>query len=128
MEAESPGVDFSTSTAEAVDLSALQDALESILSKKNLVSDQFLAGSMNPQMYIAIPFLLTHQKIRDMNATEADIAVAAERSSKLGVDEKKEMVRPLLKAKRNVVILRDVPADVVEADIRFSSVVPMKKR
>jgi len=98
--------------------SAVQEALEAMLSKHNLVRDQFLAGNMNPQMYIPISVLLAHEKLSSIGATEASVIAAATRSTRLGIDDQQSMVRPLLKSKRNVVILRDIPSDVTEHDIR----------
>jgi len=102
---------------------AVQEVLESLLSKKNLVRDQLLAGNMNPQMYIPIRVLLSHEKLQTVGATAEMIAAAAKQSTRLGVSENLTMVRPLLKSKRNVVILRDIPADTTEDEIRalFSS-------
>jgi len=83
-------------------VSKVQAALESILSKKNLVKDPMLAGHMNPQMYVPIAVLLRHDKLFALNADEASIIAAAEQSQKLGIDEDHRMIRPLLKSKRNV--------------------------
>lgn len=96
----------------------VQSALESLLSKKNLVRDQLLAGNMNPQMYIPIQILITHDKLNQAGATKEAIIKAAERSTKLGIDEGRLMVRPLLKSKRNIVILRDVPEGTTEEEVR----------
>lgn len=114
MEAQTPGEAVSSPEATMVEV---QEALESMLSKKSLVRDQFLAGNMNPQMYIPIMTLLQHEKLQAVGATEAAVIAAAIRSTKLGVDEKQTMVKPLLKSKRNVVILREVPEGTTEADI-----------
>merc|ERR1719401_1682027 len=73
---------------------------------------------MNPQMYIPIAVLLRHDQLKSVEASKTEVAIAAARSAKIGVDEKQELVRPLLKSKRNVVILRDVSEVVMEADIR----------
>jgi len=110
MEAQTPGDDDAKMTE-------VQEALEAMLSKKNLVKDQFLAGNMNPQMYIPIITLLQHEKLKIAGATEAAIIAAANKSTKLGIDEHQTMVRPLLKSKRNVVILREVPEGTTESDI-----------
>ncbi|CAE7440985.1 LARP4B [Symbiodinium natans] len=100
MEAETPGPSAARSKDKSPD-EQIQDALESILSKKNLVRDQFLASKMNPQMC----------------AAGRGVAAAAAKSKRLGVDDQKTMVRPVLKSKRNVVILRDLPEGTTEEDI-----------
>lgn len=105
-----------TSTASTT--SPVQETLEVLLSKKNLVCDQFLAGSMNPQMYIPISTLLAHGRLEHIGATEEDVVAAATRSTRLGIDESRTMVRPLLKSKRNIIIMRDVPEGTTESEMR----------
>jgi hypothetical protein len=95
-----------------------QEVLEALLSKKNLVKDQFLASNMNPQMYIPIHVLLAHDKLAAVRATEESIMEAAKRSGRLGADEAGRAVRPLLKSKRNVVIIRDVPEGTTEEEMK----------
>lgn len=97
---------------------SVQETLESMLSKKNLVRDGFLASSMNPQMYIDIEVLLEHERLKIIGATEETIVEAAVRSAKLGINEPRTMVRPLLKSKRNVIILRDLPVGTTEEQLR----------
>jgi len=116
MEAETPGgakEGKSNKTREE----KIQDVLESLLSKKNLVRDQFLASKMNPQMYIPIPVLLSHNKLTALETSTEEVVAAASRSKRLGVDEQGLMVRPVLKSKRNVIILRDVPDGTTEEEI-----------
>eukprot|EP00746_Dinoflagellata_sp_MGD_P077148 gnl/MRDRNA2_/MRDRNA2_30988_c0_seq1.p1 gnl/MRDRNA2_/MRDRNA2_30988_c0~~gnl/MRDRNA2_/MRDRNA2_30988_c0_seq1.p1 ORF type:complete len:416 (-),score=94.33 gnl/MRDRNA2_/MRDRNA2_30988_c0_seq1:17-1081(-) len=43
---------------------------------------------------------------------------AADKSAKLGIDEGRLMIRPLLKSKRNIIILRDIPDGTTEDEIR----------
>merc|ERR1719420_2616015 len=116
MEAKTPGEEepsFDDAT-----LAAVQDTLENLLSKKNLVRDQFLASNMNPQMYIPIHILLAHERLQELDASEEAVSAAAEQSGKLGIDHQQHMVRPLLKSKRNVIILRDIPSAATEAEVR----------
>jgi len=115
MEAETPGVTKESKSKTRHE--KIQDALESLLSKKNLVKDQFLASKMNPQMYIPIPVLLSHHKLTNLETTAEEAVAAASRSKRLGVDEVGAMIRPVLKSKRNVIILRDVPDGTTEEEI-----------
>lgn len=96
----------------------VQEALEFMLSKKNLARDQFLAGNINPQMYIPIKALLQHEYLQNICATETAVVMAATRSTRLGIDQAQTMVRPILKSKRNVIIIRDLPVGTTEAEIR----------
>eukprot|EP00930_Biecheleria_cincta_P039512 TRINITY_DN2715_c0_g1_i1.p1 TRINITY_DN2715_c0_g1~~TRINITY_DN2715_c0_g1_i1.p1 ORF type:complete len:391 (-),score=83.83 TRINITY_DN2715_c0_g1_i1:78-1250(-) len=113
MEEETPG----QAEPERSDDAKLQEALESILSKKNLSKDQFLASKMNQQMYIPITVLLSHSKLQGFGATHEQIAAAAARSKRLSPDAEGNMVRPVLKSKRNVIILRDVPENTTGEEI-----------
>eukprot|EP00928_Gymnodinium_smaydae_P098887 TRINITY_DN92_c1_g2_i1.p1 TRINITY_DN92_c1_g2~~TRINITY_DN92_c1_g2_i1.p1 ORF type:complete len:414 (+),score=83.91 TRINITY_DN92_c1_g2_i1:148-1389(+) len=97
---------------------SVQDILESMLSKKNLARDQYLASCMNPQMYISVECLLAHEQLASANATAEDVVSAAEKSTKLGLDDDCKMIRPLLKLKRTVVILRDAAEATTEEDVR----------
>jgi len=115
MEAETPG--DAAKAKEKSPEEQIQEVLESMLSKKNLVKDQFLASKMNPQMYIPISVLLLHHRLQSLKATTEQVAAAAAKSKRLGVDEGKTMVRPVLKSKRNVVILRDLPDGTTEEEI-----------
>jgi len=127
MEAETPGAagngvetaaGAEVGGAAPVDSAVVQEALEAMLSKKNLVKDPFLASSMNPQMYIPVRVLLGHERMQALGATEEAVIDAASRSAKLGVDDQRTMVRPMLKSKRNVVILRELPVGTTEEEIR----------
>lgn len=95
-----------------------QEVMEQILSKKNLVRDQLLAGNMNPQMYIPIRILINHDSLVKVSATPESVMAAADKSQKLGIDENRLMIRPLLKSKRNIIILRDIPEGTTEDEIR----------
>jgi len=117
METETPGSSEAPAMGEEALQAKVQETLESLLSKKNLVRDQFLAGNMNPQMYIPIRVLMAHEKMSAVGATEETIARAATASTRLGIDDAKSMVRPLLKSKRNVIILRDMPDNTTEEDV-----------
>jgi len=72
---------------------------------------------MNSQMYIPLLVILHHERLKSREESEESLILAASSSSKLGLNEQQTMVRPLLKVKRNVVILRDLPADTTEAEL-----------
>ncbi|CAK9089319.1 unnamed protein product [Durusdinium trenchii] len=120
MEAETPGGADAPKPKDTKDKSVdeqIQDALEAMLSKKSLVKDQFLASKMNPQMYIPISVLLQHDRLQSLRATQMQVAAAAAKSKRLGVDDQRTMVRPVFKSKRHIVILRDLPDGTTEEEI-----------
>jgi hypothetical protein len=53
-----------------------------------------------------------------ITADETTVKAAVEKSADLSLDETKMMVKPLLKSKRDTIILREIPDDATEADIR----------
>jgi len=114
MEAETPG---QVAADERSHDAKVQEALESMLSKKNLAKDSFLASKMNQLMYIPISVLLSHPKLEGLNATQDQVAAVAARSKRLSPDAEGTMVRPVLKSKRNVIILRDAPDDATEEEL-----------
>lgn len=99
-------------------LEVVQSRLEELLSKQNLAEDAFVQQHMNAQMYIPFVILVNHRSFGDLNADVDTLRQAAKCSSKLGVDEDGLMVRPLLKPRRNTLILRDLPEDIPEQELR----------
>mmetsp|Transcript_102444 Transcript_102444/g.320292 ORF Transcript_102444/g.320292 Transcript_102444/m.320292 type:complete len:717 (+) Transcript_102444:162-2312(+) len=106
--------------AKATKLAIVQSCLEDLLSKQNLAEDAFIQQNMNAQMYIPLCILAGHHRIGKLGRS-VDVGAlleAASRSDKLGVDEEQLLVRPLLKARRNTLILHDLPEDVVEQELQ----------
>lgn len=103
------------------DIDAVQKRLEDLLSKHNLAEDAYIQQHMNAQMYIPLAVLARHHSLCVLGDEEALIAAAktaAQRSDKFGIDEDGAMVRPLLKPRRNTLILRDLPDDFPEDELR----------
>lgn len=98
----------------------VQTRLEALLSTKNLAEDAFLKKHMNAQTYIPLAALTGHPSFHDL-LDKSDIypalKAAAERSDKMSPNEDGTMIRPLIKPKRNTLILRDLP-DSPEDDLR----------
>mmetsp|Transcript_3996 Transcript_3996/g.9299 ORF Transcript_3996/g.9299 Transcript_3996/m.9299 type:complete len:523 (+) Transcript_3996:169-1737(+) len=100
-------------------LDAIQGRLEELLSKQNLTEDAFIQQNMNAQMYIHISSLLLHHRVGSLEGASVEsLLQAAQKSEKLGVDEESMMIRPLLKPRRNTLILHDLPEDVTEEELR----------
>mmetsp|Transcript_33199 Transcript_33199/g.50159 ORF Transcript_33199/g.50159 Transcript_33199/m.50159 type:complete len:520 (+) Transcript_33199:275-1834(+) len=101
-------------------VAAAQACLEEILSKKNLAEDPNVQQNLNPQMFVPMYALAGHPKVLQLGSkTSMDILLAASRrSEKLQVDEDNMMVRPLIKQRRDTIILRDLPQDVTEEELK----------
>lgn len=112
------------STSKGVDdkelVANVQARLEALFSTKSLAEDAILKQHMNAQTYIPLAALTGHPSFHDLLEKcdlHAVLKAAAERSDKMSVNEDGKMIRPLLKAKRNTLILRDLP-DSPEDELR----------
>jgi len=99
-------------------LDVVQGRLEELLSKQNLTEDAYIQQNMNAQMYIPLAILASHQLLGGLGVDIGMLLAAARRSDKLGVDEENFMVRPLLKPRRNTLILHDLPEGISEGELR----------
>ena len=96
----------------------MQKEIEILLSKDNIAEDKLISSSINPQLYVPIKTVLKALSAKSIAADENTVRIAAGQSTELSLDETKTMVKPLLKTKRDTIILREIPDDATEADIR----------
>jgi len=101
-------------------LDEIKGWLEDLLSKQNLAEDAFIQQHMNAQMYIPVGVLASHRNLTSVGTgvDSRTLLAAAQLSDKLGVDEDGLMIRPVLKPKRNTLILHDLPDGTTEEDLR----------
>jgi hypothetical protein len=104
--------------ADVVDVATLQKEIERLLSKENIAEDKLISTAINPQLYVPIATVVKALSAKAIAGDENSVRTAVEKSAELSLDETKMMVKPLLKSKRDTIILRDIPDDVTEADIR----------
>jgi len=98
-------------------LDKIQGVLEELLSKENVSEDVFIQQHMNAQMFIPLCILGGHRDIAELGP-EVDVATlmtAAQQSEKLSVDEGQLLVRPVIRARRNTLILHDLPNEISQA-------------
>jgi hypothetical protein len=100
------------------DVATVQKEIEILLSKDNIAEDKLISSSINPQLYVPIKTVLKALSAKSIAADENTVRIAAGQSTELSLDETKTMVKPLLKTKRDTIILREIPDDATEADIR----------
>ncbi|CAE7029761.1 Poll [Symbiodinium natans] len=102
----------------------VREKLEFLLSRDNLQEDCFIQMNMDSQMQIPIPILAGHQQFEEMGHV-ADIATlfdAALSSEHVIVDKESMQIKPILKSKRNTVILHDLPEAIPqEASVDFAA-------
>lgn len=109
------------SKPQEIDIDTVQERLENVLSKQSLAEDAFIQQHMNAQMYIPMIVLARHQSLQilgDEAAVLPAMRIAAERSVKLGLDDDGTMVRPLLKARRNTLILHGLQDGFPEDELK----------
>lgn len=99
-------------------LESVAKELERLLSKENLAEDQAIASALNPQLCVPIATLLEVESLKALTTESEVVVAAASQSQLLGLSNDNTMLRPLLKSKRNTLILRDVPEGVTEAELR----------
>uniref|UniRef100_A0A7S1A426 RRM domain-containing protein n=1 Tax=Noctiluca scintillans TaxID=2966 RepID=A0A7S1A426_NOCSC len=99
-------------------LDEVQERLEKIFDRQSLSEDAYVQKHMNAQFYIPISVLEGHEQLSNLGIDSAMLVAAVRRSEKVLFDEDNAMVRPVLKAKRNTLILHDLPEGTTEDDIR----------
>lgn len=104
-----------------VRLENVQKRLEELLSKQNLAEDAYIQQHMNAQMYIPLAVLARHHSLCILGDEAAIISLAqeaAQRTDKFGIDEDGIMVRPLLKPRRNTLVLHGLPEVFPEDELK----------
>lgn len=101
-------------------LDEIQGCLEDLMSKSNLEEDAFIRQHMNAQMYVPLCILAAHHNLTKLgpSANIETLLTAARRSEKLNVDTDNLLIRPVMKHKRNTIILHDLPDGATEEDLR----------
>jgi len=94
---------------------SLTDTLEDMLAPSKLGQDSELPKLMDAQMFIRFDKL--KEKWFPQNSIE-ELQEAVAKSSTLAMNNDKSAVKPALKAKRTVVIIREVPETVQASDLR----------
>ncbi|KAF4676099.1 La ribonucleoprotein domain member 4B [Perkinsus chesapeaki] len=101
-------------------LEAVKTAVEGVLSKEYLKSNQTFAARMNAQMYMSLDSLFNSKVIEDLNTTAEEIANAITTlgSSKVALDSTKTQIKPIIPdlQLRTTVIVRDVDSKSLTVD------------
>jgi len=99
---------------------AVQQCLEQLLSKESLSSDAFIKQHVDAQLSISLSVLTGHPavaKLGDMASLDV-LLKAAEASSEIILDRENLCIRPVVKQRRNTIILRDLPQDVAPHELQ----------
>jgi hypothetical protein len=112
----SPVLPAPTTRAELVE--SLRGQIEHYFSRENLQTDQFLVSQMNAQFFVPLPTVARFPRVRALTSDMKLIVEALEGSPLVELDPTKTMVRPNVHSERNTIILREVPADTSEEELR----------
>ncbi|CAK9111300.1 unnamed protein product [Durusdinium trenchii] len=92
----------------------VQEKLDFLMTKENLQEDSFIQMNMDAQMNIPICILAGHEQFEegDVQVDVQTLYDAALRSQQVTVDKAAMQVKPIIKSKRNTVILHDLPDQI----------------
>jgi la-related protein 4 len=108
-----------TSSTENVDpalIDAIRKQVEYYFSKENLTQDIYLQSQMDAQMSVPIAVVMKFSKLKHLTTDEALVRLALQDSAVSIVNDR---IKANIKAStRSTIILRDVPADTPEEEVR----------
>jgi la-related protein 4 len=97
---------------------AIKKQVEYYFSKANLEKDAFLVSQMDSQMYVLVAVIAQFAKVKALSEDEALIVEAVTNSTLCSLNPTKTAIKPNIKAQRNTIILRDIPSDTSEDEVR----------
>jgi len=101
-------------------IAELRRVVEEAFERDNLSNNHLLVSKMNAQMYVPISVVMEMESVRELSVSDEDLLKKAIEGSKTCVvNESGDMIKPSFKVERNTIILRDVPVDTTEKDVRF---------
>lgn len=92
--------------------------IEYYFSKENLSKDSYLISLMNDSGYVSLEVIAGFRKVKELSSKMEDILEALKDSTAVIVDEANLLIKPSLVFERKTVILRDVPEETTEEEIR----------
>lgn len=102
---------------EALD-KAIRDQIEYYLSVDNLKTDSYLLSKMSTDMWVDIALLCRFRGLCILNADEKMVVEAMKKSKTVSTNGERTMLRPNVKVERKTIIIRDLPADADEKEVR----------
>lgn len=92
--------------------------MELLLSVESMAQTMILPSYMNEDGFLPIEVLINLFSSSLMPSSLEDIIESVKDSDKVVVDAEAKLIRPAIPVERKTIILRDVPVDVTEDDIR----------
>lgn len=97
---------------------AIRDQIEYYLSVDNLKTDSYLLSKMSSDMWVEIALLCRFRGLLILNANEKLVVEAMKKSKSVSLNSENTRLRPNVKVERKTIIIRDLPADADEKDVR----------
>ena len=88
------------------------------MSLESFAKDRSLLDRLNEDGYMSVEFLLAYPSIMELHVSLQEIVDAIKSSTKLSLSSDGSFVRLNIPVERKTLILRDVPAEVTEKEIR----------
>mmetsp|Transcript_15723 Transcript_15723/g.37969 ORF Transcript_15723/g.37969 Transcript_15723/m.37969 type:complete len:377 (-) Transcript_15723:308-1438(-) len=99
-------------------IDAVQQALETVLERDNVPKNAVVSAAMDPQTFVPVAVLAKVGEIRKLTKDKSVLVQAAEKSEQLSLNSDNSMIKPNYKARRNIVIVREVPENSTEAQVK----------
>ncbi|KAK9701905.1 hypothetical protein K7432_011513 [Basidiobolus ranarum] len=97
---------------------SLKKQVEFYFTREKLASDAFLVSQMNSELFVPIAIIADFKLIKAMTTDMNTLVEALKESTQLTVDSTGTKVKPNFTVQRNTIVLRDIPPDVPQEDIK----------
>eukprot|EP01083_Nonionella_stella_P080739 221985_1 len=96
----------------------LRQQLEYYFSRENLAQDPYLVSQMDSERFVSIDTICNFKKIKSLSLDKSLVVETMRKADSLLVNEEGTMVRPNFSVERTTLILREIPQDTKEEEIR----------
>eukprot|EP01122_Echinamoeba_exundans_P008740 TRINITY_DN2959_c0_g1_i1.p1 TRINITY_DN2959_c0_g1~~TRINITY_DN2959_c0_g1_i1.p1 ORF type:complete len:662 (+),score=200.86 TRINITY_DN2959_c0_g1_i1:143-2128(+) len=97
---------------------ALLNQIDYTFSREYLSTDYSIVSQMNGDLFLPLSFVYELPYFKQLTTDTAAILDALKSSSKVVLDLAASLVRPNFKLQRNTIILRDIPSEYTDKEVR----------
>jgi len=99
-------------------MEAIRKQVEYYFSRENLVQDAYLVSKMDREHYVDVSVIADFKMVKQLTDDGSVILEALKASSKITLDGDGKRMRPTVVNARTTLILRNIPTDTPEDDVR----------
>ncbi|KNC47470.1 uncharacterized protein AMSG_02487 [Thecamonas trahens ATCC 50062] len=99
-------------------MTKLQKQIDFYFSRENLASDKYLVSHMSSEMFVDVDIIAAFKKVKSLTTDRATLLQAMRASDAVVLSEDETKVKPVFELKRNTIIIRELPEDVTEAQVK----------